>query len=49
MLGFEKIELAQILLEKRALIVEDLKSTPDFPELSNEKRAKAPKENKSKL
>jgi hypothetical protein len=46
MLGFEKIELAQILLEKRALINEDLRNTV-YQEAPQEKRPKSSKDSKS--
>jgi hypothetical protein len=47
MLGFEKIELAQILLEKRALINEDLRNAA-YQEVPQEKRPKSSKDSKSK-
>lgn len=46
MLGFEKIELAQILLEKRALINEDLRNDV-YQEAPQEKRPKSSKDSKS--
>jgi len=48
MLGFEKIELAQILLEKRALINEDLRSNV-YQEAPQERRPKSSKESKSTI
>jgi hypothetical protein len=47
MLGFEKIELAQILLEKRALINEDLRSSTVYQEAPQERRPKSSKDSKS--
>ncbi|XP_059472919.1 activating signal cointegrator 1 complex subunit 3 [Neocloeon triangulifer] len=44
MLGFEKIELAQILLEKRALINEDLRNAATCLENAADKKRKPPKD-----